>query len=95
MAFDKRAIRKLHRSLVPIMVAPLIITVLSGTLFQIAALTGRAVDFIWLLKLHKGNLGFINLEKIYPFLNGFGLLLLIVSGVVMWWTTRPRKRQST
>ena len=91
--FDKRFLRKLHLSLVPIMVAPLVITVLSGTLFQGAVLAGRGVDFIWLLNLHKGNWGFINLEKIYPFLNGFGLLLLIISGSVMWWTTRPRKRQ--
>ncbi|AFY37136.1 hypothetical protein Lepto7376_0738 [[Leptolyngbya] sp. PCC 7376] len=95
MALNKRFLRKLHRSLVPIMVAPLLITVLSGTLFQLAALSGRGIDFLWLLNLHKGNLGFMNLERIYPFLNGLGLLLLIVSGAVMWWTTRPKKRQST
>lgn len=90
---SKRLPRQLHRSLGPIMVAPLLITVLSGTAFQVAALAGRGGEFIWLLNLHKGNWGFLNLEQIYPFLNGLGLMLFIVSGTVMWWQTRPRKKR--
>ena len=93
MAFSKRLPRQLHRSLVPIMVVPLIVTVFSGAGFQMAVLAGKGVDFIWLLNLHKGNWGFINLERVYPFLNSIGLMLLIVSGAVMWWTTRPRKKR--
>ncbi len=95
MAFDKRNIRLLHRRLVPIMVLPLLITVLTGSLFQVAELTGQESNFYWLLDLHKGEFGPLNLEVIYPFLNGLGLLLLLSSGAVMWWTTRPRKRQGT
>lgn len=95
MAFNPRRIRQLHRRLVPIMVAPLLLTVLTGTLFQIAELTENEDNFEWLLEIHKGEFGVINLEVIYPFLNGFGLLLLTASGVIMWWTSRPRKRQET
>lgn len=95
MAFDKRNIRQLHRRLVPIMVAPLLITVLTGSLFQVAALTGKGADFYWLLNVHRGNWGFLNLEMIYPFLNALGLLLLMASGVVMWWNGRPKKRKGT
>ena len=93
MALSKRFPRQLHRSLVPIMIAPLVVTVFSGTGFQIAALAGRGGEFIWLLNLHKGNWGGINLERIYPFLNALGLMLLIISGAIMWWTTRPRKKR--
>jgi uncharacterized iron-regulated membrane protein len=95
MAFDKRNIRLIHRRLVPIMALPLLITVLTGSLFQVAELTGHESNFYWLLDVHKGEFGPIDLEMIYPFLNGLGLLLLLSSGVVMWWTTRPRKRQGT
>ena len=94
MAINKRYIRQLHRKLVPIMVMPLIITVLTGTLFQVAILMGKGGDFYFLMEMHRGKFGPINLKAIYPFLNGFGLLLLITSGSIMWWTTRPKKRQT-
>ncbi|MBV5261205.1 PepSY domain-containing protein [Synechococcus moorigangaii CMS01] len=95
MPLPQRDLRQLHRRLVPIMVAPLLVTVLTGSLFQVAALTGKSADFYWLLAVHRGRFGPVNLENIYPFLNAFGLLLLLVSGAMIWWTTRPRKRQGT
>ncbi|AMA09975.1 MULTISPECIES: hypothetical protein [unclassified Picosynechococcus] len=93
MAFPQRDLRQIHRRLVPIMVAPLLITVLTGSLFQVASLTGNTADFYWLLELHRGHFGPVNLEVIYPFLNALGLLLLLASGAMIWWTTRPRQRQ--
>ncbi|MEO1187249.1 MAG: hypothetical protein AAFX46_22425, partial [Cyanobacteria bacterium J06636_27] len=50
--------------------------------------------FIWLLEWHRGKFGRINLEMIYPFLNAFGLLMLAVTGITMWFQTRPRKNKS-
>ncbi|MEB3225151.1 MAG: PepSY domain-containing protein [Synechococcus sp.] len=95
MPVPQRDLRQLHRRLVPIMVLPLLITVLTGSLFQVASVTGNAADFYWLLALHRGKFGPVNLEGIYPFLNALGLLLLLGSGVMIWWTTHPRKRQGT
>ncbi|ACB50445.1 conserved hypothetical protein [Crocosphaera subtropica ATCC 51142] len=83
-------LRKLHYKFVPFMIFPLLLTVFTGTLFQVAVVTGNANNFTWLLELHRGKFGRINLEMIYPFFNGFGLLILGVTGVIMWLQTRPR-----
>ncbi|WP_107667001.1 hypothetical protein [Cyanothece sp. BG0011] len=83
-------LRQLHYKFAPLMIFPLLLTVITGTLFQVAVVTGNANNFIWLLELHRGKFGRINLEIIYPFLNGFGLLMLGVTGVIMWLQIRPR-----
>ncbi|MDJ0845429.1 PepSY domain-containing protein [Crocosphaera sp.] len=87
---NKTALRQLHYKIAPLMLFPLLLTVITGTLFQVAVVTGNADDFLWLLELHRGKFGRINLEMVYPFLNGFGLLMLGVTGVIMWLQTRPR-----
>lgn len=92
MAINKARLRQLHRTLVPIMVVPLLLTLTTGTLFQFAALSDRASDFIWLLELHRGKFGQINLELVYPFLNGLGLLTLLITGFLMWWQAPSRKK---
>ncbi len=84
--------RQLHRALVPFVVLPLLITLITGTAFQFAVAANRAADFLWLLDLHRGNFGAVNLEFIYPILNALGLLTLIISGVFMWMNTRIRRR---
>ncbi|MGK7942417.1 MAG: PepSY domain-containing protein [Crocosphaera sp.] len=83
-------LRQLHYKIAPLMIFPLLLTVLTGTLFQVAVVTGNASNFTWLLELHRGKFGRINLEMIYPFLNGFGLLMLGITGVMIWLQTRPR-----
>ncbi len=83
-------LRQLHYKIAPLMIFPLLLTVLTGTLFQVAVVTGNANNFTWLLELHRGKFGRINLEMIYPFLNGFGLLMLGITGVMIWLQTRPR-----
>ena len=88
---NKAGLRKLHSQFAPFMVLPLLITLITGSLFQIAVITNNASDFIWLLELHKGKFGRLNLEMIYPFLNAFGLLILAVTGISMWWQLRQRK----
>ncbi|MDJ0511549.1 MAG: PepSY domain-containing protein [Crocosphaera sp.] len=87
---NRTYLRQLHHKIAPLMIFPLLLTVLTGTLFQVAVVTGKSGDFIWLLDLHRGKFGRINLEMIYPFLNGFGLLMLGVTGVIIWLQTRSR-----
>lgn len=84
-------IRQLHRSLVPFMVLPLLITLTTGTAFQAAVAADHAQEFLWLLDLHRGKFGTINLEFIYPYLNACGLLTLIITGSLLW-LRRPRRR---
>ncbi len=81
---NNRYLRQIHSRLAPIMILPLLITLITGSLFQVAILTGNVTDFLWLLKWHKGNFGIVNLEIVYPFLNSFGLLLLAVTGINLW-----------
>lgn len=45
---------------------------------------GKVGDFFWLLEWYKGKFGKINLEMIYLFLNFFGMLMLVVIGIIMW-----------
>ncbi len=93
MAFNHRRLRQIHRWLAPIMVLPLTLTLITGSLFQIATLTGETQQFLWLLDLHTGKFGAINLRFIYPFLNAFGVLTLVVSGIMMWLQLRPKKNR--
>jgi hypothetical protein len=94
MAVTKRLLRKIHRVVVPFLTLPLLITAVTGVLFQIAVLSDQADQFLWLLDLHRGLFGTINLAMIYPLLNGSGLLVLIVTGVLMWLGFPPRKQTS-
>ncbi|NCJ08292.1 PepSY domain-containing protein [Synechococcales cyanobacterium C] len=91
MAFNKASIRRLHFWLAPLWVLPIVLTLLTGVLFQVADLMGNAPDYLWLLEAHKGNFGAIQLEVVYPFINAFGLLMLAVTGIMMWLQTRKRR----
>lgn len=89
-------IRHLHRTLAPIMLLPLLLTVITGTIYQIVDLAGKGEGFDWLLDWHKGHFGVLNLEVIYPFLNALGLLVLLFTGISLWLhLRRPSKRRST
>lgn len=88
MTNRKSQFRKLHRALAPIMALPLLITLITGSIYQITDLTGNEVP--WLLDLHKGNFGIINLETVFPFLNASGLLFLVVTGISLWLQTRSK-----
>lgn len=86
----KRNIRQLHRFLAPIMLLPLILTAVTGAIFQSFDLAGQEESADWLLQIHKGHFGPLNLAPIYPFLNALGLLTLAITGISMW--LQPRSR---
>lgn len=76
--------RHLHRTLAPIMLLPIVLTLVTGTFYQVFDLMGQGNSVDWLLDIHKGHFGVLNLEVIYPFLNALGLLVLAVTGTSMW-----------
>jgi hypothetical protein len=76
-----RRSRKLHRWLVPIAAAPLAATSLSGAIY--GTILNFNLDAPWLLRLHTGNFGVINLQPYYSPLIGVLTLLLVASGISM------------
>lgn len=76
-----RRSRQLHRLLVPIAAAPLALTALSGGIY--GTILAFNIDAPWLLRLHTGNFGVINLQPYYSPLIGVLTLILVASGVSM------------
>lgn len=68
--------RRVHRSLVPLAALPLLLTALSGSLY--GALSAREIDAFWLMKLHTGNFGAVNLQPYYSTV--LGVLTLFIAG---------------
>jgi uncharacterized iron-regulated membrane protein len=79
----------LHRLLVPLAAAPLLLTAASGSFYSL--LLEQGVDAFWLLKIHTGRFGPLNLQPYYSILLGLATLVVIVSGVVL---LLPRPRSS-
>ena len=94
MAISKARLYQLHRVLAPIMVLPILLTLVTGSLYQIADLGDQGDAYDWLLDLHKGNFGSLKLATIYPFLNALGLLTMAITGIAMWTKTRRPQRVS-
>ncbi len=86
-------LRKIHRVLAPIMVLPVLLTLFTGAIYQIADLGGKGDQFDWLLDWHKGHFGSLNLAIVYPFLNALGLLVLAITGISMWFQMRRNSRK--
>jgi hypothetical protein len=89
MASKKHLPRKLHRSLVPIAAVPLLLTSLSGSLY--GALISADIEAPWLLRLHTGNFGLLNLQPHYSTLLGILTVFIAVSGVAMMFGGRRPK----
>lgn len=95
MRIYQARLRQLHRALAPIMILPILVTLITGSLYQIVDLSGKEEKFDWLLDWHKGRFGPLHLETIYPFLNALGLLTLAITGISMWLQMRrPSRRNS-
>ena len=90
MATQKFKIRQLHRAIAPIMLLPILLTLITGSVYQALDTQGKGDAFGWLMDLHKGHFGPLNLEIVYPYLNALGLLVLAITGISMW--TQMRRR---
>lgn len=84
MGINKARLRHLHYIFAPIMFLPIFLTAITGSLFQVAVITGKSEGFLWLLELHRGKFGSVNLELIYPLINAFGVLFIAITGIMMW-----------
>ena len=71
--------RKMRRKVAAISAIPLLITILSGTIYSFLQPLG--IDAFWLIKFHIGNFGIINLQPFYSILLGITSIISIVSGV--------------
>ena len=71
--------RKIHRKITAISAIPLLITILSGTIYSIIQPLG--VDAFWLIKWHTGNFGIINLQPFYSIFLGMASIISIISGI--------------
>jgi uncharacterized iron-regulated membrane protein len=90
MAPPRKLARQIHRALAPILALPLVVTVVTGSLYQIARLNDN-FDYYWLIQIHKGQWGPLDLQAVYPFLNGLGLLLMVATGLILWLQTRSHR----
>jgi uncharacterized iron-regulated membrane protein len=76
------------------MILPILLTVITGIVFQIGELADFANRVEWSIHWHKGNFGFIDFQKSFPFFNGIGLLFLTGTGISMWWKMHKSSRVS-
>lgn len=81
-------VRRLHRLIVPVAAAPLLLTALTGSLYSV--LLENGIDAFWLLRIHSGRFGPLNLQPYYSLLLGLLTLVVIASGVLM--LPRARRR---
>ena len=77
----QRKARRIHRWLVPLAALPLLLTASTGSLYSL--LLEQGIDAFWLLKVHTGQFGWINLQPVYPMLLGVLTILVTVSGLAM------------
>ena len=71
--------RKIHRKITAISAIPLLITILSGTIYSILQPLG--VDAFWLIKWHTGNFGIFNLQPLYSIFLGISSIISVISGL--------------
>ena len=71
--------RKIHRKVATISAIPLLITILSGTIYSFLQSIG--IDAFWLIKWHNGNFGTINFQPFYSIFLGITSIISIISGV--------------
>ena len=70
--------RKIHRKVAALSAIPLLITVISGTIYSFLQPLG--IDAFWLIKWHTGNFDIINLQPFYSIFLGITSTLSIISG---------------
>ena len=71
--------RKIHRKVASLSAIPLLITIISGTVYSFLQPLG--VDAFWLIKWHTGNFSFLNLKPFYSIFIGITSLISVISGI--------------
>ena len=73
--------RVIHRTVVVVAALPLLITSATGSIYSL--LLEQGIDAFWLLKIHTGRFGVVNLQPYYSWLLGVLTLLAIGSGLFL------------
>ena len=80
----QRLSRRVHRSLSPIILLPIIITSLTGALYPMLRAAGVPKSMIrWMMKIHEGDFLIIDLTPLYPFIVGVSTAALAFTGLFM------------
>ena len=74
--------RKIHRKVAAISAIPLLITIISGSIYSFIQPLG--VDAFWLIKWHTGNFGIINFQPFYSIFLGLASIISLISGVKLF-----------
>jgi hypothetical protein len=85
-------LRRVHRSLVPLAALPLLLTALSGSLY--GTLSAQGIEAFWLMKLHTGNFGLVNLQPWYSPILAVLTLFVIGSGMGLLLGRRKGTKQA-
>ena len=75
----KSSDRDIHRKVASISAIPLLITIVSGTIYSFLQPLG--IDAFWLIKWHTGNFGMINLQPFYSIFLGIASLISVIFGI--------------
>jgi predicted metalloprotease len=81
-----RILRKYHRLIAPILFLPLLVTVITGVVFDMADENLLKVsDSIkeTIISIHKGGYLGEKLSILYVLLNGLGVLVMLLTGIAM------------
>ena len=71
--------RIIHRRLTLITALPLLLAVLSGSLYSLLQLMGY--DYFWLMKVHTGNFFIINFQPFYTLFLGIMTIFATITGI--------------
>ncbi|OIP69227.1 MAG: peptidase [Oscillatoriales cyanobacterium CG2_30_40_61] len=88
-------LRKWHRTLAPIVLLPLFVTVATGVFYRLGkSWLGLSSDQVHLLmSIHEGEYLGKTLEPVYVLLNGLGLLwMLVTGGIMVFQQIKPLKK---
>ena len=94
MEMKSQKIREFHRNFAPIILLPLLITVLTGMSYRIGkSWFGLSRDQVhFLMVIHEGEYLGKLLEPFYVLLNGLGVLWMLITGVMLLWQNITRSR---
>lgn len=56
MRMYQARLRQLHRALAPIMILPILLTLITGSVYQMVDIGGNAGDFNWVTRLAQRSL---------------------------------------
>lgn len=77
---------------VPVAIAPIVLVSLSGALY--GSLINLNIEVPWLLKVHTGDFGFINLQPFYSPVLGLLILVVAFSGIPLLLKVKQRSSKS-